>query len=77
MGVGVPKRKGDLSHSGARFLCLVMPWVHYKESVLLWTNCPSCKQKFGVKPQAVLKYVDRLLNELEEKIEKKAKEALE
>lgn len=42
-----------------------------------WVTCPSCEQKFGVKPQTVLKYVDRLFSELGKKIEKKARKAQE
>ena len=39
-----------------------------------WITCPKCKQKFGVKPEIVMKYMDRLFGEIESRIQKKGQE---
>lgn len=45
-----------------------------KERNRFWVTCPSCKRKFGIRPQTVLKYVDRLFGELGKEIESEGKE---
>jgi len=39
-----------------------------KSRFQFFVTCPDCKRKFGVSPEVVLKYLDRLLNEFEERI---------
>jgi len=45
-----------------------------KQRLNFFLTCPSCRRKFGVKPEVVFKYVDRLLDEtkkqLNERMEK-------
>jgi len=45
-----------------------------KQLMKFWITCPKCKQKFGVKPEIVIKYMDRLFGELESRIQKKGQE---
>ena len=42
-----------------------------KEMMKFWLTCPFCKKKFGVYPDIVVKYVDRLIGSLGEDIRKK------
>lgn len=41
-----------------------------KEMMKFWLTCPFCKKKFGVYPDIVIKYVDRLFGSLGEGIKK-------
>ena len=45
-----------------------------RQRLNFFLTCPSCKRKFGVKPEVVFKYLDRLLEEtkkqLNEEVEK-------
>ena len=45
-----------------------------KQRLNFFLTCPSCKRKFGVTPETVFKYLDRLFKELEENLRKKAEE---
>ena len=38
-----------------------------------WVTCPSCKHKFGVNATTVFKYVDRVVAELANDLQKAAK----
>ena len=38
-----------------------------------FVTCPHCKRKFGVAPEVVLNYVDRLFTKVWRNIEKSAK----
>jgi len=45
-----------------------------------FVTCPSCKSKFGVNPEVVLKYLDRVLGEYArefERVEKRLRESKE
>ena len=41
-----------------------------KEMMKFWLTCPFCKKKFGVYPDIVIKYMDRLFGSLGEGIKK-------
>ena len=41
-----------------------------RKETRFWITCPHCKSSFGVPPDLVLKFIDRLLNELTERIER-------
>lgn len=45
-----------------------------KELLKFWVTCPDCKRKFGVDPFIVLKYVDRLFNELGDRIKERGEQ---
>jgi len=36
-----------------------------QEKMKFWLTCPYCKRKFGVPPEVVMKYADRLFAQLE------------
>jgi hypothetical protein len=44
-----------------------------KERMKFWLTCPFCQRKFGVGPEMVLKYTDRLFNQINQEIEEEAK----
>jgi hypothetical protein len=44
-----------------------------REKTRFWITCPHCKKSFGVSPDLVLKFIDRLdrlLDELTQRIER-------
>jgi len=41
-----------------------------KKNLRFWITCPHCKKSFGVPPDLVLKFLDRLLTELTASIER-------
>jgi len=43
-----------------------------KHLLKFWVTCPKCKQKFGVNPETVLYYLDRLFEWLKETMAKKS-----
>ena len=45
-----------------------------KQRLNFFLTCPFCKKKFGVTPDTVFKYLDRLFNELDQNLKKKAEE---
>lgn len=42
-----------------------------KEKSKFFVFCPSCKKKFGIYPETVFKYVDRIVNQLQEEYRNK------
>lgn len=34
-----------------------------KELMKFWVTCPKCKQKFGVEPKVVMKYLERVIDQ--------------
>jgi len=45
-----------------------------KQRLNFFLTCPFCKKKFGVKPEVVFKYMDRLFNQLDENLRKTVEE---
>jgi len=45
-----------------------------KQRLNFFLTCPFCKRKFGVKPETVFKYMDRLFNQLDENLRKTVEE---
>jgi len=45
-----------------------------KQRLNFFLTCPFCKKKFGIKPETVFKHMDRLFNQLEQNLRKKAEE---
>lgn len=41
-----------------------------KQRLNFFLTCPFCKKKFGIRPETVFKYMDRLLDEIEKEFEK-------
>ena len=35
-----------------------------------WITCPKCKHKFGVEPELIFKYLDRLLGQVDRQLER-------
>jgi hypothetical protein len=33
-----------------------------------WLTCPACQKKFGVKPSAVFKYLNRVIEEMKQEM---------
>lgn len=46
-----------------------------KEKMKFWVCCPHCKKKFGVTPEVVFKYADRLFTQLDQAVAKAVREA--
>jgi hypothetical protein len=44
-----------------------------RESLKFWLTCPYCQRKFGVAPEMVFKYADRLFSQIGQEIEEQAK----
>lgn len=41
-----------------------------KQRLNFFLTCPFCKRKFGVTPETVFKYLDRLFNQLDQEMKK-------
>jgi len=39
-----------------------------RQRLNFFLTCPSCKRKFGVRPEVVFKYLDRLLEETKKQL---------
>jgi len=47
---------------------------HNKDKLKFWVTCLECGEKFGVNVDTVLKYVDRVFDELTENLEEAGKD---